>query len=66
MAVAIAVGFLAVVGFGVLYTLLSQRLGRIEDRVADIEAQRAAEEQRVTAARKAIESVRARRKARAK
>ena len=63
MAIVVAVGFLAVVGLGVLLTLLWQRVGRIEERVADIEAQRAAEAERVTAARKAIEAVRARRKA---
>lgn len=63
MAIAIAVGLLVAVGFAVLLTLHSQRLGRIEERVADIEAQRAAEAERVTAARKAIEAVRARRKA---
>ncbi len=63
MAIVVAVGFLAVVGLGVLLTLLWQRVGRIEERVADIEAQRAAEAERVTAARRAVEIVRAKRKA---
>ena len=63
MAIVVAVGFLAVVGLGVLLTLLWQRVGRIEERVADIEAQRTAEAEREAAARKAIEIVRARRKA---
>ena len=63
MAIVVAVGFLAVVGLGVLLTLLWQRVGRIEERVADIETQRTAEAAREAAARKAIEIVRARRKA---
>ena len=63
MEIVAAVGLLVAAGLGVLITLQRQRLGRIEERVADIEAQRTAEAERVTAARKALEAVRARRKA---
>lgn len=66
MEIIVAVGLLVAAGLGVLITLQRQRLGRIEERVADIETQRAAEAAREAAARKAIEIVRARRKARAK